>query len=112
MKFLAYAASLALATWLAIGPCTAHAADTQAQRSTGGTPGGASTRSDADRPRGGPPPEALAACSTLKPGQDCSFRGRERDLKGTCWAPQGKPLACRPGNGAGGSREAPANATR
>jgi hypothetical protein len=112
MKSLAYAASLALAYWLVIVPIGALAEDTRGQRSTNNTPGGASARSDADRPRGGPPPEALAACSTLKPDQPCSFRARERDLKGTCWAPQGKPLACRPGNGSGESRKAPARASR
>ncbi len=111
MKLLTYAASLALAYGLVIAPIGALAADTQVQGSTNTTPGGASARSDADRPRGSPPPEALAACSTLKLDQPCSFRGRERDLKGTCWAPQGKPLACRPGNGSGASREVPAPAS-
>lgn len=50
-------------------------------------------------PRGerrGPPPEALAACKTAKAGADCSFTQGERSTKGSCWAPEGKPLACRP----------------
>lgn len=44
----------------------------------------------------GPPPEALAACKTAKAGADCGFTHGERTLKGSCWAPEGKPLACRP----------------
>ena len=44
----------------------------------------------------GPPPEALAACKTAKAGADCGFTQGERTLKGSCWAPEGKPLACRP----------------
>ncbi len=54
------------------------------------------------KPHGGsptdhrPPAEALAACSSKQAEQACSFRGHEREISGTCWAPQGKPLACRP----------------
>ncbi|HEY9109476.1 MAG TPA: hypothetical protein VIN58_22600 [Roseateles sp.] len=44
----------------------------------------------------GPPPEALAACKTAKAGADCSFTHEGRALKGSCWAPEGRPLACRP----------------
>jgi hypothetical protein len=44
----------------------------------------------------GPPPEALTACKTAKAGTDCSFTQGERTVKGSCWAPEGKPLACRP----------------
>jgi len=44
----------------------------------------------------GPPPEALTACKTLKAGADCSFTQGNRTTKGTCWAPEGKALACRP----------------
>lgn len=44
----------------------------------------------------GPPPEALAACKTAKAGADCSFSQGDRTVKGSCWAPEGKPLACRP----------------
>lgn len=46
--------------------------------------------------RRGPPPEALAACKTSKAGADCSFAQGDRTTKGRCWAPEGKPLACRP----------------
>jgi hypothetical protein len=48
---------------------------------------------DSPRP---PPPEALAACKTLKSGQDCSFKGPHSSVQGTCWAPPNKPLACKP----------------
>lgn len=44
----------------------------------------------------GPPPEALAACKTAKAGADCSFTHESRTMKGSCWAPEGRPLACRP----------------
>ena len=44
----------------------------------------------------GPPPEALAACKTAKAGADCSFTHDSRTASGSCWAPEGRPLACRP----------------
>jgi hypothetical protein len=44
----------------------------------------------------GPPPEALAACSSLTSGAACSFTSPRGPATGTCWAPEGKPLACRP----------------
>lgn len=44
----------------------------------------------------GPPPEALAACKAAKSGADCGFTHDGRALKGSCWAPEGRPLACRP----------------
>ncbi|MBW8844703.1 MAG: hypothetical protein JF607_07000 [Burkholderiales bacterium] len=44
----------------------------------------------------GPPPEALAACKTAKAGADCSFTHESSTVKGSCWAPEGRPLACRP----------------
>jgi hypothetical protein len=44
----------------------------------------------------GPPPEALAACKALTSGNDCSFTSPHGAVKGTCWAPEGKPLACKP----------------
>lgn len=44
----------------------------------------------------GPPPEALAACKTAKAGADCNFTHDGRTMKGSCWAPEGRPLACRP----------------
>jgi hypothetical protein len=43
-----------------------------------------------------PPAEALDACKTLSSGQECSFSSPHGTVKGTCWAPEGKPLACKP----------------
>jgi len=63
---------------------------------------GASAQPPSGPPPGGehrgPPPEALAACKTLKAGADCSFTHESRAIKGSCWAPEGRPLACRPAN--------------
>jgi hypothetical protein len=50
----------------------------------------------------GPPPEALAACKALKSGQDCNFTSPHGAVKGSCFAPEGKPLACRPKDAPGG----------
>lgn len=51
-------------------------------------------------PHGGPPPEALAACSAHVSGAACSFTGRGGEhLSGTCVAPSGMPLACMPDGG-------------
>lgn len=44
----------------------------------------------------GPPPEALAACKSLAAGAECGFTGERGNVKGSCWAPEGKPLACKP----------------
>jgi len=45
----------------------------------------------------GPPPEALDACSGKKMDDVCSFNAPKRGtIEGTCKAPEGKPLACRP----------------
>jgi hypothetical protein len=49
--------------------------------------------------RRGPPPEALAACKSLAAGQECTVTVASSTLKGTCWAPEGKALACRPAGG-------------
>jgi hypothetical protein len=44
-----------------------------------------------------PPPEALEACKSLAAGKACSFASpRGGTVQGSCWAPEGKPLACRP----------------
>jgi hypothetical protein len=45
-----------------------------------------------------PPPEAVAACKSLASGQACSFTGARGTVSGTCFAPQGNALACRPQN--------------
>jgi hypothetical protein len=44
----------------------------------------------------GPPQEALDACKSLKVGQDCNFTSPHGAVKGSCFAPEGRPLACRP----------------
>lgn len=48
--------------------------------------------------RRGPPAEALAACKTLNAGDACSFTSERGTASGSCWAPEGRPLACRPKN--------------
>jgi hypothetical protein len=51
----------------------------------------------ADAGRGGPPPEAIAACKTLKADQACSFTSPRGAEKGTCGQRDASgPLACRP----------------
>ena len=52
----------------------------------------------APRHEGGhkPPPEAFEACKSLKSGDDCSFTAKHGEANGKCWAPEGKPLACKP----------------
>ena len=49
----------------------------------------------------GPPPEALGACKSLAAGAACSFTSPRGPETGTCFAPEGKPLACRPKHGPG-----------
>ncbi len=61
-----------------------------------------------DHPHPRPPPEALQACANLASGTDCSFTTERGETRGTCWAPQGKPLACKPaGKPPGGSGPPP-----
>lgn len=43
-----------------------------------------------------PPAEALASCKALSSGTECSFASPQGTVTGTCWAPEGKPLACKP----------------
>lgn len=43
-----------------------------------------------------PPPEALQACKSLASGAACKFTSPQGSLTGSCWAPQDRPLACRP----------------
>lgn len=47
----------------------------------------------------GPPAEAIAACKSLSSGAQCSFSSDRGAINGTCWAPEGKPLACKPAGG-------------
>ena len=50
-----------------------------------------------DRPgQGGPPPEMLQACVGKSAGMACSVTGSQDQITGVCFAPQGRPLACRP----------------
>jgi hypothetical protein len=50
--------------------------------------------------RRGPPPEMLKACSAKASGDICSAIDRQgQSVAGTCFAPQGRPLACRPQGG-------------
>ena len=43
-----------------------------------------------------PPAEALDACKSVSSGKECSFSSPQGKVTGTCWAPEGKPLACKP----------------
>ena len=43
-----------------------------------------------------PPAQALEVCKSLSSGQACSFTAPQGSVTGTCWAPEGKPLACKP----------------
>jgi hypothetical protein len=54
--------------------------------------------SDAGQHHGPPPPEAISACNSSTSGAQCSFSADGVRLTGTCWAPEGKPLACKPGS--------------
>ena len=49
--------------------------------------------------RRGPPPEALQACASQAAGASCSFTSPHGQVTGTCWAPEGRALACRPAAG-------------
>lgn len=46
---------------------------------------------------GGPPQEAIDSCAALTAGDACSFNGRnDEELKGVCFAPEDRELACKP----------------
>ena len=49
-----------------------------------------------------PPQEALDACKSLSAGQECGFTSPHGSVKGSCWAPEGKPHACKPKDAPGG----------
>lgn len=61
------------------------------------------------KPGEGPPPEALAACSKLAADQVCSFNSPHGAVTGTCWAPTGKALACKPKRAPGNGMPPPKN---
>jgi len=84
---------LALVGSLAVGLAVAQNQYGQPDPSGGGSQPGAQPPPP---PRGGPPPEALAACKSLASGASCSFTSPRGSMTGTCWAPEGKPLACKP----------------
>ncbi|HEY4117745.1 MAG TPA: hypothetical protein VGM56_07820 [Byssovorax sp.] len=62
--------------------------------------GGAAMADGDGCPKGrhhGPPPEAFAACEGKADGDACSVTFRDDTAHaGTCQAPEGKQLACRP----------------
>jgi hypothetical protein len=66
----------------------------------------AQTANGAGGPRK-PPAEALEACKSVSSGQDCSFSSPQGAVKGTCWAPEGKPLACKPKDAPTGNPNSP-----
>jgi hypothetical protein len=43
----------------------------------------------------------------LSSGQGCSFSSPHGTVAGTCWAPAGKPLACKPTDAPGSPANAP-----
>ncbi len=46
-----------------------------------------------------PSSEALEVCKSLASGASCKATGPQGSYQGTCWAPGGKPLACKPTDG-------------
>lgn len=64
-------------------------------------------REHQDEPRM-PPKEAFDACKSLNENQECSFISPHGTVQGSCWAPEGKPLACKPKN----APDMPPNAPR
>ena len=60
----------------------------------------AQPKPDEARPpgRGGPPPEALAACKAAKEGTACKFKSDRGEVSGQFAAPPDRPLACHPLN--------------
>lgn len=73
---------------------------------TAARPSLAQTPSGEGNPHG-PPAEALAACKSLSTGAECSFTNDRGAVTGTCWAPEGKPLACKPADAPRGSAAPP-----
>lgn len=69
----------------------------------GGKPGGG------HRP---PPTEAIDACKALTAGDACSFSQGDAQHQGSCWAPEGKPLACRPDDAPEPGSDAPKSGSR
>lgn len=64
-----------------------------------GSSAGAAAAPGGDKPGRGhraPPTEAIDACEALTAGDACSFSAGGTEHQGSCWAPESKPLACRP----------------
>jgi hypothetical protein len=82
--------------------CVALSVDAQTARQTQDRPQGEQQAEQQGEQRGerphGPPPESFAACKTLAAGAACSFTNPRGSFTGTCVAPEGKPLGCRPSN--------------
>jgi hypothetical protein len=38
----------------------------------------------------------MAACKAAAAGTACNFNSPQGAVSGSCWAPEGKPLACKP----------------
>ncbi len=55
----------------------------------------------------GPPPEAIAACRGKASNDVCQANLQGGTIQGLCWAPTGRPLACRPRNAPPGPRQGP-----
>lgn len=54
-------------------------------------------QSDDHKRPGGPPPEAIEACSGSSTGDECSFEGRRGSVTGICRTPPGESnLVCVP----------------
>ena len=69
----------------------------------GGKPGGG---------RRAPPTEAIDACKALTAGDACSFSQGDTQHQGSCWAPEGKPLACRPDDAPAPGSDAPKSGSK
>jgi hypothetical protein len=78
----------AVAACALLGATLLFASAARAERTQGGGSGG--------HPPGPPPQEAVQACAQKASGAACSFSIHGHDLSGACWAPEGKPLACKP----------------
>jgi hypothetical protein len=72
------------------------------ESSNSGPPGGG---------KGGPPPQMLKICVGKAMGDACSAKGPNgQTVTGTCGAPEGRPLACRPrGAGSNGKQSSPSS---
>jgi hypothetical protein len=98
MKF----SNVLLLASLSLGCAFASAQPAQDSQHSDGRQPGQQGQGPGGQERHRPPAEALAACKSLASGAACSFTSPRGAETGTCGAPEGKPLACRPQRGAGG----------